>query len=218
MARRALIGLLAMPLIAATFGPWEFEDTQNPVEQQTQGGATQPDHSLWVVNNTGCVWDADDSRSMGFLDSTLAAGETVSGSKCYIADWQDRQFYVNAFSKSPDLVVTLEVQPLGFAFTLIPSFDSAVRRYRYEMCFRQADYDRDYPNFQPIPDSGFGGVGVPQTITVSIRNPTNRTVRSTSALFRFSTSPYQGRCDLADLAAWTFLGSWPGPFIGFQVP
>ena len=215
MARIALV-LLAPFLTAATFGPWEYEDTQQPVEQQTQGGALQPDHSLWVVNNTGCAWDADDSRSMGFVDSTLAAGETVTGSKCYIADWEDRQFYVNILSKSPKLVVTLDA--LRFDFTLSPSYDSSIRRYRYEMCWNRADYDRDYPNFQPIPDSGFGGVGVPTTITVSVGNPTNRTLRGVSGVFRFSTNPYEGRCDPADLAAWTNLGVWPGPFIAYQVP
>ena len=215
MARRALV-LLAPFLTAATFGPWEYEDTQQPVEQQTQGGALQPDHSLWVVNNTGCAWDADDSRSMGFTDGTLAAGETVTGSKCYIADWTDRQFYVNVLSRSGDLVVRVAVQPLDFSFKLAPMLEA--HRYRYEMCLRQADYDRQYPDFQPIPDSGLGGVGVPATITVAIHNPMSRTVRSTSAVFRFSTSPYQGRCDLADLTAWTFLGSWPGPFIAYSVP
>lgn len=58
---------------------------QNPVEQQTPGGATQPDQSLWVVNPTSCFWDIDDSLSARVIGS-WGRGQTVTYSGCIVTD------------------------------------------------------------------------------------------------------------------------------------
>jgi len=61
---------------------------QQPVEQQTPGGATQPDRSLWVVNPTPCAWDPDDIIT-GMFTGVIAKGQTVTHSECVILDTQN---------------------------------------------------------------------------------------------------------------------------------
>lgn len=58
---------------------------QQPVEQQTPGGATQPDRSLWVTNPTGCLWDTDDWLEAR-LSGKWAKGETRTYTDCVVAD------------------------------------------------------------------------------------------------------------------------------------
>ena len=61
---------------------------QQPVEQQTPGGATQPDRSLWVTNPTPCAWDPDDIIT-GLFTGVIAKGQTVTHSECVILDTQN---------------------------------------------------------------------------------------------------------------------------------
>jgi hypothetical protein len=212
---KKLIALVALLLLAASpspfvWGPWGEPDvTQQPVEQQTEGGATQPDQSLWVVNNTGCAWDADDSRFSGATDGTLAPGVTATGSRCVISDWNEHAVYVNVNSKSPDLVLTLSYEPQGYVFPAARRLVDG--RYVYEICVKGVDYTENVsPELQPIPNSGYGGVGVVTTFTYSLRNPTSRTVRDTHGRMTLRAVP-----DLACGSGWTFTrtGTYPGPFV-----
>jgi len=217
---KKLIPVLALALLLAgtgiataadafVWGPWGVPDvTQQPVEQQTEGGATQPDHSLWVVNNTGCAWDADDSRYTGDTDGTLAAGATASGSRCVISDDVEHGVYLSINSPSPNLVVSMTYAPQGYSFTASPRVEG--NRYRYELCVEGVDYDASSPDLQPIPNSGVGGEGVVTTITYSVRNPTTRTVRSTNGVWRL-----RAETELACGSGWTFTrtGTYPGPFV-----
>lgn len=200
--------LLAASPSAFTWGPWEFEDTQQPVEQQTQGGETQPDRSLWVINNTGCAWDADDSRSAGDTDGTIAPGSTAVGTKCLVADWDAHAFYVNINSRSPDLVVEMRFGPQGFVVRA-PARASG-NRYVYEACVWGPSYDRSSPDLQPTPNSGYGGVGVMTVITVSVHNPSTRTVRDTHGLMRMRFSP-DAACGFGWFPFTNRTGTYPGP-------
>jgi len=212
---KKLIALAALLLLAAgpspfVWGPWGEPDvTQQPVEQQTEGGATQPDHSLWVVNNTGCAWDADDARYSGATDGTLAAGATAVGSRCIVADWMEHAVYVTVNSKSPNLVLTLSYQPQGYNFTAARRLVDG--RYVYEICVRGPKYTEGAsPELQPIPNSGYGGVGVPTTFTYSLHNPTSQTIRNVHGRMTLRAEP-----ELACGSGWTMTwsGTWPGPFI-----
>ena len=216
MARRALGLLLFMPLLlAATFGPWEFEDTQNPVEQQTQGGATQPDHSLWVVNNTGCAWDADDSRSTGFTNSVLAAGETTTATKCLIVDGRDHGVWFHVISRSARLIAEIRFDPQGFVFRGNAVPVAGLNGYfEYFVCALGPKYDQSAVPTLPVIEGSNGGHGEFSTITVSITNPTRHAVRKTGSVMQLRATPSlasAGRCDYEDLP--TQLGTYPGPFI-----
>lgn len=258
--KRLLLACLALLLLGAgpapfTWGPWgEAEDTQNPVEQQTVGGATQPDQSLWVVNNTiappgqgdvlrgKCAWDADDSRTMGHVDGTLAPGVMVSGSKCYVADNTEHATYISLYAKTPDLVVAMRYDPQGFVVTASVQPDPNRNGfYHYEACGFGPYYDQlSIPPMQVIPNSGtapnrylpevIGGVGVPSTVTAVVSNPTPRTVRDVSGVLRFNccnpSHASGGRCP-ERFFEWVNgqlvyiyqrFGAYPGPSMWWWIP
>ena len=66
------------------------------VEQQTIGGATQPDPALWVVNRTGCVWDPDEQMVYSLMGRWIQPGETVSVTTCIVGDWSQHLFVMRA--------------------------------------------------------------------------------------------------------------------------
>lgn len=214
--RRVLL-FLAVFLVAATFGPWEGEVTQQPVEQQTPGGATQPDHSLWVTNPTGCAWDADDNRSTGFTDSVVAAGETTTATKCVIVDGTGHAVWFHVISRSPNLVSEIRFEPQGFVFRPNPTPVPGLNGYfEYFTCTLGPEYDESaIPGLPEIAGSN-GGHGELTTITASITNPTTHAARKTGAVLRLAVTPAVssgGRCQYEDLPLSTRLGTYPGPFI-----
>ena len=201
MARRTLGLLLAPFLMAATFGPLEGEQTQQPVEQQTPGGATQPDRSLWVTNPTGCAWDADDSRSTWFRDQTLAAGETATATKCVVVDAMDHSIWVEVLSGSPNLIVELRFgAPFNYVFRGNPI--PVGRDYRNWVCALGPVYQSEtLPTLPEIAGSN-GGRGVVSDVTISVTNPTNHAVRKATALLRLDFSPETasgGQCQFTTL-------------------
>ena len=213
--RRILLLLVPFLLVAATFGPWEFEDTQQPVEQQTPGGATQPDHSLWVTNPTMCAWDADDSRSTGFVGGVLPAGETVTASKCVIVDGMPHAVWFNVLARSSSLIVETRFDPQGYVFQATAV--SKARGYEYWTCSLGPEYDNSaVPSLPEITGSN-GGRGEYSTVTVRITNPTNRAVHKVSAVMRlrpFLDEASGGRCFYEDLPP--RVGTYPGPFITWK--
>mgnify|MGYP001559318288 CR=1 FL=1 len=150
--------------VAFAIGQTSFQH-QQPVEQQTPGGATQPDQSLWVVNRTDCIWDADDqwlAVGYGYLDP----GASVSVSTCIIGDWAAHDAWgwalTSKSSVQPSLSVTVSGGPTA-------------------ACVRGPDYD--YGSALPIiPDSN-GGVGVVHVATFTIANPSDRRIRVERAEF-----------------------------------
>jgi hypothetical protein len=151
----ALILLLGVAPVARAKPPaasWVVNQytLQQPVEQQTPGGATQPDQSLWVVNPSACVWDSDDIVS-ALWAGRIGRGETQAFSVCVIGDWTDHLFRL---SVSDGLIGSISASDGPTATS----------------CLLGPDYDHSSPALAPIPDSN-GGVGRVHTITFSVHNP-----------------------------------------------
>lgn len=127
------------------------------VEQQTPGGMTQPDQSLWVGNRTGCVWDPDDLVVVS-LDGRLKPGESVSISHCLIGDWA--QHLLGARVTRGDVTVSLTLSGLRTVSGKV-------------VCIIGPDYQRDSPKLSPIPDSN-GGVGLRHDVTWTLTNTSHR--------------------------------------------
>ena len=87
-------------------------------------------------------------------------------------------------SGSPDLVVTMTFQPQDMTFTLAPRPSPTYSRsYEYRGCVRGPLYDGSEATIEDIPNSN-GGWGVKGTVTVTVTNPTGKTVRTVNADFR----------------------------------
>lgn len=151
------------------------QQTQQPVEQQTEGGATQPDPDLWVVNNTGCVWDADDRYD---FDGTgiLVSGEVATQQACVVADWQQHLVGLGAWAKG-NSEFRLTVSVGEWSHTTL-SQDAPKRAQMAQLCMLTPDYDVGSDKLQLIPDSGVGGVGLIYSVTFSIENIGRRQLRS----------------------------------------
>lgn len=196
LAGLALALLVAMPVAAArpngmTATVW-WSDYQNPVEQQTPGGALQPDRSLWVVNSTPCIWDADDEINLIF-GGTLLAGASYTYTTCLIADWTGHLIGVR--SGNPNIAASVAV-------------DGVVSVT--QGCIVGPEYERDaYAGFVAIEGSN-GGVGVRHTVAWTITNLTGRRLHRVSA---------EGAIELHTGAAAAYWcpaslvrgGSYPGP-------
>ena len=212
---KRLVGAVAVVAATAfTFGPWGESDVrQQPVEQQTQGGDTQPDHSLWVVNNTTCAWDADDAWFTGGLNGVLAGGETATVSRCVVADWRSHGIALSVNAPAANLVVEISFSPQGYVFRAVPVLSG--NRYVYLVCADGPQYDRSSPTLQPIPNSGFGGVGVVTTVTARLTNPGTRAARKVNALFNLRATPELANQGCA-FPLPNSTGTYPGPFISWQ--
>lgn len=147
---------------------------QQPVEQQTPGGATQPDHSLWVVNPTPCAWDADDQFVSTYLGD-LDAGASQSWSECLIGDGSDHVIGLRVRARTgASFQVTVSAVP-GYAV----SADSGplTNQYVYAAaCLVGPVYQPNSPLLQPVPGSN-GGVGVQVALTYTVTNTGTRRMR-----------------------------------------
>lgn len=147
--------LLTPGLIAArpSTSEWHVNQftQQQPVEQQTPGGATQPDETLWVVNPTTCVWDSDDYLAARWT-GRVERGDAQSLTVCVVGDWSEHLFRISA---SEGLVTTISASD-G------PDASSCLRGPNY-------DSDPDNPALVSIPESN-GGVGHIHQITFTARN------------------------------------------------
>ncbi len=162
-------GALAARPTTMTWAPYFWPMPQQPVEQQTPGGATQPDRSLWIVNPYAyplpqaewCVWDADDQIKGGF-SGVIGPGETVTGSACVILDQAAHEASISV--SDPRLVGLVSVEGVTGICIFTPEFDNS-----------------DVPLLPEIGGSN-GGHGVKTTISWSVHNPTTRTIRHEGAL------------------------------------
>lgn len=84
------------------------ESHQNPVEQQTPGGATQPDRSLWVINSSDMIWDADDIWKW-YGSGRIERGQTVSISKKVICDWKSHLCGITCLGKRAEFEVSISI-------------------------------------------------------------------------------------------------------------
>ena len=128
------------------------------VEQQTPGGATQPDPTLWVTNRTGCVWDPDDITE-AYWYGTWEKDQTITFGVCYIGDWQAHLWAIASGE--------------GMRLSLVPSLGPTVSTYG-SACLIGPDYDRSYDGFVLVGE----GVGVPGAMTFMATNTSGRRLRS----------------------------------------
>ena len=148
--------------------------------------------STCVVNpfqDERCVWDVDDQYGWS-ANGILAAGESQSFSQCVIADDLHRVLGGIVYSKLPDLIVTINVQPFDATFTLTarPS-ETYDRLFEYRGCIVGPIVQSYYPDVVQVSGSN-GGWGIFSPVIVTVTNPTDRTSRITSAHFEAgSTAP-----------------------------
>lgn len=145
-----------------------------PVEQQTPGGATQPDESLWVRNPTkddgtaACAWDSDD-RLLAALGAgaLLRPGETATATFCVFADWTTHGVALRV--STPGLIGTLTLE--GYASVTVPGGQTG--------CITSPDYV--YGDPLPAIEDSNGGHAELVTFTFSVTNPTDRRIRDAFA-------------------------------------
>jgi len=161
---------------------------QNPVEQQTQGGAGQPDQSLWVVNNTGTPWDIDDEHfatDSGYLDP----GQSASYTETMVADsFNSHILGIEAYSTGTRDAFTVSVRSndqigsnvyaVSYPSSLISAGGNKQQMHAAVALFSQA-YQPNSFKLLPIPNSGIGGVGRALTITYTITNTGTRRITPT---------------------------------------
>lgn len=191
-------------LVIMTGSVW-WTNYQNPVEQQTPGGATQPDHSLWVINPTigtsnVCVWDADDQINLNF-GGVIESGQTITYTTCLFGDWADHVIGMSRGSNARNTGVKIEASLSVDGITTINVQDKA--------CIIGPDYDRDYPSFETIAGSN-GGRAVRHTVTWTVHNPTVKRLRNdwAAGAIRLWTDSSQSTWCPPTL---TRHGTYPGP-------
>ena len=208
--RKTLLALLGVLVLASvSVGPvyadklyparWSYMsswETAYIVEQQTPClpdgtacGATNPDPSLWTVNNTGCAWDPDDQRNstLGWLSEYLDPGQSVSGGWCMYAD---TAIHLNSlYLRETNLVGTLKV---GDYFTLtIPG--------GHRGCIAGPEYDT-YDGMPPVPNSN-GGVGIRSDVTFTATSISNRRIRGVHGDAEMA---YAGWSPVSPCAKWPY--------------
>lgn len=180
-----LFAVAVAPIARATSFTWVYgqRSTQTPVEQQTPGGALQPDSSLWVVNPypapDGCVWDADD-RFEARGNGSLSPGESTEWHECLLADHLIHIFDAQVYAKGPtsdQLVVEVGWSNADAARSLHPAgVPGAQNSTNYDACFAGPEYDHDSPLMPPVEGSN-GGVAQPTDVFVRVTNTSSHTVR-----------------------------------------
>ena len=171
---RAVVAAGAAALLAVSVtigarpqeGAWRMTALSHhtPVEQQTPGGASQPDESLWVTNPTSCVWDADDYERFVF-SGVLAAGASMSLTRCVIGDWIAHLASIVSY----DAGVSVSVE-----------FDSVAVTGASAACIAGPDFDYGSPTLSLIEGSN-GGVGSVMVVTFTVTNTLGRKVQKAGA-------------------------------------
>lgn len=141
------------------------------VEQQTPGGATQPDPDLWVINRTGCLWDADDHlnvQSAGRLTTAYTQTE------CVIADGTNHLVALVVTVKNkptPDVLASIHFTRNDTPWNLDVQSSVLAPRDRHfseiRLCTFTPEYDNDDPTYDLIPDSN-GGIGWPTDVEFTV--------------------------------------------------
>ena len=149
------------------------------VEQQTPGGATQPDPSLWVINTTGgCVWDADDFVTVQYA-GTLE--DSFTATECIIADWTNHLVAMVVVVKgkpAPSLTASIHFTRDGAGVDA--SSSELIPRDRHwseiRFCTFSNEYDNDDPTHEPVGD----GVGWPTDVEFTVVNNGDKRIRDVS--------------------------------------
>ena len=128
----------------------------------------------WIINDTGCSWDADD-RAYVTADGGLQAGQSFTLSHCYVQDWVNHLLGFDAWSTQP-FTIKVEIASAVSTHTITWKPNAKNGRY-YEavngQCALTPRFDRyDGPDWPSI--GTYGGVGYPATITWTITNDGRR--------------------------------------------
>ena len=179
------VALLSLAFLAARTDGFQWtvsRDLQQPVEQQTPGGQTQPDHSLWVTNPTDCAWDADDHIDLLGYGRRLAPGETVSQAACIIGDTTAHLGFLEVCVPSQragavSAVLSLQMPGTAFENVTVPAGGTQLRGKWscIYACFLGPDVDESSRYLTPV-DGSNGGIGLPSAVQVSLTNQDRRAV------------------------------------------
>jgi hypothetical protein len=198
MKKGFFIGILVVGILCCfvlpAFGSWItwFSARDNPVEQQTSGGATQPDQSLWIINPASYIWDADDRVKL-IGDSTLYSQSEAIYAESIIADNCGHLVGIDVNASTSDLTVQIQMSGMGLDTTnevietyrdlVIEAFPVKVdkRSFRYVACAYGSKFDKNFINYLPIIENSNGGRGFIWEVRFIIRNGTNKTIRHISA-------------------------------------
>jgi len=173
LAGFALALLMVAPVVAAAPQPmtWSllFSTYDQPVEQQTPGGALQPDQSLWVVNPGPCLWDPDDGLDGRFYGA-LGKGQSASHTECIILDHQN---HLVGLSASNELAGSITVSsPIG---PTIGGWTAA------DDCILTPEYDHEVVATLPEIEGSNGGHGDRVTVTWTVTNIAGHRLNRTGA-------------------------------------
>ena len=189
-----------------------FVVIQNPVEQQTVGGATQPNKALWITNTLERVWDADDQIG-AYWTGSLEPGEEFRTSALMVCDWATHVASFNGQAeKGAILQASMEVTGLPQLYHLaIPSKTSG-RYETFKGCILGPWYDNQAP-FVLIPGSN-GGVGHEVVVTWVLKNTGTRPIRKLTAMVNLAISNFSNcPCQNIELQGVPTQGVYPGPFV-----
>lgn len=143
---------------------------QQPVEQQTPGGMTQPDQSLWVWNRTGGLWDPDD-HYMFMAQGILQPGESFSQSIRVTCDWETHLCGIWAAGGLRDeFEAKIE---LSDGHKVVAKNYIQDRTIRGRASIIPPEYRQDSTKLLPVPNSN-GGVGIPIIVTWTLTNMGSR--------------------------------------------
>lgn len=190
--------LVVSPVSANKAQPLDFThstgggQSSQRIEKQTWWiDSVTPDPNHIVVNPGGYgSWDINDhndSSSTGYLN----AGVTQSVTYQHIFDWNpmyscrvgtcaywsgvSNWYGTTIVAPSNGLNISVCFAPQNRCFNLVPVWVPDWRAYKYSFC-GQAVYGLDDPAIIDIPGSN-GGKGIPTNITLSVTNPTSRSVK-----------------------------------------
>jgi hypothetical protein len=183
-------GLLVAPVAAKGNDVFDlhvsWRDNQRWVEQQSSKTPIECEQDI-----TGCVWNPTehlwdiDSRVIFVAGGNLAAGASSTAADSVIADRALHMTGVNVTSPSPDLLVSITFQPQDVTWDFTPLLVDG--EYEYRGCVVGPIYQNTPPEGEVIPDSN-GGRGWVTNYTLTVTNPTNRTVRNNGAQFTYRSS------------------------------
>jgi len=159
---------------------------QRLVEQQTPGGATQPDPSLWVVNPLipQCAWDSDDEiKISSSVGRVLDPGAVALTTECLVADHAGHLIWFSVLSPRPTLRVTLSFPDYNRTIELQPEKLSQ-NEYAWKGCVIGPEFDYDAIRYEALPEiaSSNGGRGKISRVIFSIENVGPRSVRDIGVL------------------------------------
>lgn len=151
-------------------GGWIQRDPgvyQIPVEQQTPGGASQSDQSLWILNPTisdefPCIWDADDHFQME-LTGTVEAGQSYSITRCIFGDFKEHEIWIK--SATNGVVVSLSVNSDGIGGPYTQASSGA-----NNACIIGPNYDKLGTNMYIPVNGSNGGYAAYTTVTFTATN------------------------------------------------